>query len=255
MTSTARPLSRSVVISGLIFCSGLVWVGLRWPQLWVISAAPAEANTAQPFLEALKLVIAALIGAFITSVHHPSDRGRKSTQPIAHAQILFCVAGALIIMVIGDSLARAFGAFGIASIIRFRTALKDPKDATVLFLLMGLGMSVGTGILALTGLGTIFIGTLLWILDRTKEEKLHEAMLELRAVGPEFPTAHVDRVLAHNHVAGEAREMEHGTEAMVRYHVLINANVVPENVSAQLVDGGRAGIKSVRWEMLKRKAD
>jgi hypothetical protein len=44
--------------------------------------------------------------------------------------------------------------------------LKDPEDATVLFLLIGLGMSVGRGILAVSAVGTIFLCVLLWFLER-----------------------------------------------------------------------------------------
>ena len=60
------------------------------------------------------------------------------------AQTLLCVSGAMMMIIIGNSLARAFGIAGAASIIRFRTPVDDPKDVTILFLLMGLGMSVGS---------------------------------------------------------------------------------------------------------------
>ena len=61
------------------------------------------------------------------------------------AQTLLCVSGAMMMIIIGNSLARAFGIAGAASIIRFRTPVDDPKDVTILFLLMGLGMSSGLG--------------------------------------------------------------------------------------------------------------
>jgi hypothetical protein len=152
---------------GVMFCFGLVWAGTVWPDLWTKGDA---IGSMRPVFEVSKLLFAALIGMLVTTVHHPARRPHKSTQPVAHAQILFCVAGALVIIVIGDSLARAFGAFGIASIVRFRTPLKDPEDATVLFLLIGLGMSVGRGVLAVAGLGTLFVCALLWILDRAQDE-------------------------------------------------------------------------------------
>ena len=149
-----------------MFCAALVWADYRWPTLWATGDGASDAAGLHPLVELGKLMIAAGIGTFVTAVHQPSQHKHKPTRPLAHAQILFCVAGALTIIIIGNSLARAFGAFGIASIVRFRTPLKDPEDATVLFLLIGLGMSVGRGILAVAGLGTLFIAALLWLLDR-----------------------------------------------------------------------------------------
>lgn len=250
-----RSISVWTVAWGLTFCAGLVWAGERWPDAWLMSDAGTDPASAGPIFEVSKLGIAALIGVLVTTVHHPARRNGKSTQPVAHAQILFCVAGALLMIIIGNSLARAFGAFGIASIVRFRTALKDPKEATVLFLLIGLGMSAGRGILAVSGLGTLFVCVLLWLLDHSKEDKPRDATLEVRALGPDFPFAHVQHVLAGHHLAADPREMEHGAEAMVRYHVSINANVSPEEVTAQLLDGGRASLKSVRWDMPRRKGE
>jgi hypothetical protein len=241
-------------VGGIAFCGGLVFAGYRWPDLWLIEDAGQNA-AAQPFIEVAKLAIAAGIGTFVTTVHHPAAQSRKSTQPVAYAQILFCVAGALMMIIIGNSLARAFGAVGIASIVRFRTALKDPQDATILFLLIGLGMSAGRGIVAVAGLGTLFVCALLWIMDRVKEEKPRAAMLELRASGPEFPGDHVQRVFARHHLTSDTREMEHGAEAMIRYHVVLHGTVSPEAISAQLIGDGQAGIKSARWEMIKRKGE
>ena len=159
------------------------------------------------------------------------------------------------IITVGNSLARAFGAFGVAGIVRFRTELKDPKEATILFLLIALGMAAGRGILGVAGLGTLFVSGLLWYLDRRKEDKAHDATLELRSAGPDFPLAHVQHVLAVNDLAADAQQMEHGLEPMIRYHVVLNGNTTPEEISKQLVDGGRNGIKSVKWDMLKHKGD
>jgi len=151
----------------VLFCVLISWAGVTYPTLW--TAGDRDPDTLlRAIVELLKLSVAAAIGALVTGVHSPARRHHKSTMPIAHAQILFCVAGALTMIIIGDSLARAFGAVGVASTVRFRTPMKDPEDATVLFLLIGLGMSVGRGILAVSGVGTLFLCILLWLLDRRR---------------------------------------------------------------------------------------
>ncbi|WP_375766444.1 DUF4956 domain-containing protein [Archangium gephyra] len=81
------------------------------------------------------------------------------------AQVLLCTAAAVITAVIGDSTAKAFGLVGLGSFVRFRSGLKDPRDAAILFLMIGLGMACGHGSLGLAGVGTAFVAALLLVLD------------------------------------------------------------------------------------------
>jgi hypothetical protein len=81
------------------------------------------------------------------------------------AQVLLCTAAAVITAVIGDSMAKAFGLVGLGGFVRFRSGLKDPRDAAILFLMIGLGMACGHGNLGLAGVGTLFVAALLWVLD------------------------------------------------------------------------------------------
>ena len=81
------------------------------------------------------------------------------------AQVLLCTAAAVITAVIGDSTAKAFGLVGLGSFVRFRSGLKDPRDAAILFLMIGLGMACGHGSLGLAGVGSAFVATLLLVMD------------------------------------------------------------------------------------------
>lgn len=84
---------------------------------------------------------------------------------MAQAQILLCAAAAIITLVIGDSLAKAFGLVGLGSFVRFRSGLKDPRDAAVLFLTIGLGMACGHGALGLALTAGVLAAGLLAVLD------------------------------------------------------------------------------------------
>ena len=105
----------------------------------------------------LRLLVAAAIGLLITAVHRPFVADRPMGRSMQQAQILLAVAGAMIMIIIGNNVARAFGIAGAASIIRFRTPVDDPKDVTILFLLMGLGMSAGLGFYAVAGMGLLYL--------------------------------------------------------------------------------------------------
>src|SRR5258706_12787390 len=134
-----------------------------------------------PFAELLKLVLATLIGIMVTAVHKRYHRDKPLTRSLQQAQILLCVAGAMVMVIIGSSLARAFGVAGAAGIVRFRTPVEDPKDSTILFLLVGLGMACGVGLLEVAAMGTVFLCLVLVVLDRFGEVKARTMILSLTA--------------------------------------------------------------------------
>ena len=168
------------------------------------------------------------------------------------AQTLLCVSGAMMMIIIGDSLARAFGIAGAASIIRFRTPVDDPKDVTILFLLMGLGMSVGLGAVAVAGLGTGFLCTTLLLLGRMSRQRARIMSVELLSSGRQFPTMHVEGVFARNQILFEPREISTADDVTVRYHTWLHAQTSLDDLNLQLMTEG-AGVKSVIWEHPKQR--
>jgi hypothetical protein len=119
-------------------------------------------------IEALvpRFAAAVAIGALVAARPWRYLMGRRPPRPeMVQAQILLCVAAAIIIVVIGDSVAKAFGLVGLGSFVRFRSGLKDPRDAAVLFLVIGLGMACGHGSLGVAFAGATFAALLLAVLD------------------------------------------------------------------------------------------
>lgn len=96
--------------------------------------------------------------------------GRLSKPQISHAVVLLTAAASLVVLVIGDSLARAFGVVGLGSFIRFRTAIKDPSDMVVFFVAIGIGMACGLGAVPLAVMGTCVFSLVLVVRDRAARE-------------------------------------------------------------------------------------
>ena len=247
-------------VGGAAFCFALVWGGTigfdpaegALPDF--AGAADSPLALTNPFLSLIKLVVAALIGMLITVVHRPVSRDKPLTRSMEQAQVLLCVSGAIVMIIIGNSIARAFGIAGAASIIRFRTPVEDPKDITILFLLMGLGMAAGLGAFAVAGLATAFLCVLLLVLDRLpSDQRPREMMVELVADGRDFPVVHVESVFARNGVIFEPRDVSQGTESAVKYHVALDRRLSLEDLSAQLTAGASA-IRSVVWKNPKKSA-
>ena len=112
----------------------------------------------------VRLPLAALLGAALAL--RPKRRGTppRST-PVIQTQIILAVVGAVIMLVVGASLARAFGIVGAANLIRYRSKIEDPKDAVVMLCALAVGLAAGVGLYALSVFSTIFLVAALWVIE------------------------------------------------------------------------------------------
>ena len=68
-------------------------------------------------------------------------------------------------LVVGSSLARAFGIVGAAGLVRYRAKIDDPKDAGVMLSTLAVGLAAGVGVYLLAFFATVFILAVLWIVE------------------------------------------------------------------------------------------
>lgn len=135
----------------------------------------------------LRLSIAFALGSFLA--HRPwrtllAHRAPKVQTDTAQTQAIIAVAGALLVVVIGDSLARAFGLVGLGTFIRFRAGVKDPRDVAVLFVMIGIGMACGLGLLGTAALGTAFVAGVLAAFDRFAPPRQRTLTITVTAPDP-----------------------------------------------------------------------
>jgi len=241
--------------------AGLAWAGQQPgadradPSLLELLTSTAPGHQVSPWLELTKLVVAAIVGQIVTSVHKHYQRERAPSRSLLQAEVLLCVSGALMMIIIGNSTARALGIAGGASIIRFRTPVEDPRDTILLFLLLGLGMAAGLGSFAVCGLGTLFLCLVLVVLDKLGDQKPRTILLEVVASSSEFPTEHVCRILGMETESFEPVKVSQTAEASVKYSLKMAHSTSLHYLSGRLMDGGKAGIKSISWEQPKKQAD
>jgi uncharacterized protein DUF4956 len=113
---------------------------------------------------AVRLPIAAALGTLLAL--RPRRKGTPPRQPpVIQTQIVLAIVGAMIMLVVGASLARAFGIVGVASLIRYRSKIDDPKDAVVMLGALAVGLASGCGLLVLAGFGTLFLTATLWVIE------------------------------------------------------------------------------------------
>ena len=107
----------------------------------------------------LRNLFVALVCGFIISQFYLWRFPRSSAYPaFTNSLVVLSMITALVIMIIGNNLARAFGLVGAMSIIRFRTAVKDPQDIIFIFFSLAVGMAAGVGLLAVAFMSTLAIG-------------------------------------------------------------------------------------------------
>ena len=135
--------------------------------------------------------------------------------------------------------------------MRFRTPVDDPKDVTILFILMGLGMSVGLGAFAVAGLGTAFLCITLLLLDRLVKQQARLMSVEIVAQGRQFPTTKVEEVFARNQIVFEPREITQADNMTVKYRTWLDPRTSLEDLSSQLMRDA-PGVTGVAWENPKR---
>lgn len=143
----------------------------------------------------LRLLAALVLGQVVAWIYIGTHRGISYTASVAQALIVMALIVTLVMAVIGNNIARAFGLFGALALIRFRTPVKDARDTVFLFLSVALGIACGTGNIMAGVAGTVVIGLVLWRLATTGfGAKLgHDGLLRLRA--PESAEALVNIVL------------------------------------------------------------
>jgi uncharacterized membrane protein YhiD involved in acid resistance len=94
----------------------------------------------------LTMGIPFLLSFPITYIYRFTQKNNNYSTAFVHTIFLFSTLSAIITLLIGSNIARAFGLVGALSIIRFRNALKDPLDAVYIFWALAVGMAAGTGL-------------------------------------------------------------------------------------------------------------
>ena len=111
----------------------------------------------------LSLLVAFLMGAFILLVYRQTFRGVLFSKGFAYSLILLCMVTAVIIRTIGSSLVLSLGMVGALSIVRFRTAIKDPVDTIFMFWAIACGIMSGAGLYAVGALACLIVGALYFV--------------------------------------------------------------------------------------------
>src|SRR5689334_24658379 len=93
---------------------------------------------------AIVLALSGLLSLLTAGIYRFTHRGTSYSQSFAQTLVMMGMVTALIMLIIGSNIARAFSLVGALSVIRFRNAVKETRDVGFMFFVMAIGMACGT---------------------------------------------------------------------------------------------------------------
>ena len=213
------------------------------------AATDRESQLESLRLAMIRLPVAALLSAILA--FRPRRRGTPVLQAhVIQTQIILAVVGAIVMLVVGASLARAFGIVGAAGLIRYRAKIADPKDAGVMLSTLGLGLASGVGLYFLAVFATFFVLALLWVIESLEPEPVTVFDLTIGVKDPAAMKAPIEGVLRRSRIPFELRST---SAEQICYEVKVPMNRKTDSISSAISDVDPKQPIDVKWEKKKEK--
>jgi uncharacterized membrane protein YhiD involved in acid resistance len=206
----------------------------------------------------INMLVAFLIGLLISYVYKITHKGLSYSQSFMLTIVFVTVIVAMVMMVIGNNLARAFALVGALSIIRFRTVIKDTKDTAYIFLGLATGMASGTSSYFLAVSGSLVFSVIAITLHVTNFGSLYksEFLLRFRTItGEKEKPVYSDVIdqfarvsnLLHVEPSGDAKTVK------MTFDILMRKNMDPSEFSQKI--GQLEGVTEVVLVASKHDVD
>ncbi|MGA9768639.1 MAG: DUF4956 domain-containing protein [Blastocatellia bacterium] len=221
------------------------------------TTAPADENLLTSAARiTLKLALAALLSAMLAFRPRKDLPALQRNPYVAQTQILLAVVASALMMIVADNAARAFGIFAAASLVRFRTNIRDPKEITVLLISLALGLSTGVGKVEVAVILSLFVLAMLWVLEYYEPAQVFRA-LELTVMTRKVDeTDEVLREIFEKHnIATELRVVDREDPddplGKIVYSLNINPSTSTDQLSEEIFGADPDNIDSVKWDQKK----
>jgi uncharacterized membrane protein YhiD involved in acid resistance len=197
----------------------------------------------------VRLPIAAGLASLLAL--RPRRRGTPKRQaPVIQTQIILAIVGAVVMLVVGSSLARAFGIVGAAGLVRYRAKIEDPKDAGVMLSTLAVGLAAGVGVYLLAFFATVFILVVLWIVESFEPQATQAFELKIKAKDPAELKPLLDKLLTRYRFGFELREI---SKEELQYEVKLPLERKTDRISENIMKLAPENVTAVEWDQKKEK--
>ena len=198
----------------------------------------------------IRLPLAAALAVLLAV--RPRRKGTPLRQPaVIQTQIILGIVGAVVMLVVGTNLARAFGVVGAAGLVRYRAKVEDPKDAGVMLSTLALGLAAGVGVYAIAVFSAVFILAALWVIESFEPEgkKLFELKIKM-GEDTDDRRKDFDAILNRFHVDFDLLS---SSDEEVCYEVWLPLEMQKERLANALLKLDPEGHGAVEWNEKKPK--
>jgi len=156
-------------------------------------------DAVSPLDMVIALVLAFAIGLFIFFVYKKTYKGVMYSESFGITLIALTMIGTLVILAVTSNVVLSLGMVGALSIVRFRTAIKDPLDIAFLFWSIAAGIVLAAGLIPLALFGSVLIGVILLLfVNRKTNDTPYIAVVtcessEVEDVAQKFIAEHVKK--------------------------------------------------------------
>lgn len=185
------------------------------------------------------LLLALALGIVVARVYRASVPGRLVSPSLQASMVVLSMVGAMVILVVGSNVARAFALVGALGIVRFRTRLRSPWDITFVFFALAVGVACGVLAYSVALLGTLVVSlgvlTLQVIPLGGVDGEIHTLRCDLAAyqTGQEAMLEVLDRHI-HGRWLIEARSVRFGETLSYRYRIALDTEAGIEAMLREL---------------------
>lgn len=147
-----------------------------WVDL-ISAAGSSQSMSLQHVISAMLLSF--VLCSVVAKLYQVTFQSLSYSRSFVHTLILGGMITCMVMMSMGDSLARGIGVLGALSLIRFRTVVRDPRDMMFLFAALGLGIACGAGMFAVAITGCALLSSVIVLLHWAPfaTHRRYEAML------------------------------------------------------------------------------
>lgn len=202
---------------------------------------------------ALRFSLAAFLAALLAFRPRRGVSVARRNPYVAQTQILMAVVAGAMMMVVGDSAARAFGIFAAASLVRFRTNIRDPKEITVLLVCLGVGLACGVGRWDMAVILTVFVLIALSVLEHFEQFQVFRSMeISVQTRNVEATNDLLKQAFERHGFDYELRELDRqdADEPLGKIVYLVNLDTLisTTKLSDEILSADREHIDAVQWD-------
>jgi uncharacterized membrane protein YhiD involved in acid resistance len=204
----------------------------------------------------LKLALAALLAALLAFRPRRDVPIFQRNPYVAQTQILLAVVAAALMMIVSDNAARAFGIFAAASLVRFRTNIRDPKEITVLLISLAIGLASGVGKIELAVILSLFVLLMLSVLEYFEPEQIFRSMeLTVTSRKLEETDEALREIFDKRNITSELRKMDRDDPdnpvGKIVYYVNVSGELSTDKLSEEIFASDPDNIDSIQWDQKK----